>query len=129
LERQLAWDETYNGGKKASPQEWNAEIHRRRAHEGIIYPDNQQNPVISLIPHQPTNLRSDHGSSTQIPTSESNESMGRDTGGLTAVNNSPQHDSTDEASSAWSSEALASIEPVLICTTPFGQLEAAQWQA
>jgi len=128
LRRQLAWDRTYDGGKTASVEERNTEIQRRRAHEGILYPDNQSNPVISLNPHRYPDPSSISESSTRISTAESNQFRDTETGGLAAVRDPPQRCSADGGSLIRSSDLLERTERIFLCTTPFGQLEAAQWQ-
>jgi hypothetical protein len=119
----------YDGGKKASVEEWNVEIQRRRVHEETFYPDHQANPPTSLI--SPTPLTSHPDSArppTHVQTTASNDAAEANATTLTETGSTSNHESTDEGSLAWSPEGLNGVAPVLNCTTPFGQLEAAQWQ-
>lgn len=135
LKRQLAWNKSHEGGKKASIEEWNEEVQRRRAHEGILYPNHHDNPNVSLIPHTSLALDpdsgTDSGSSTLVSAIESNDTAGAtttDSVQLAIIDDVSHHESTDEASLAWNSDSLGNVAPVHTCTPPFGQLEAAQWQ-
>jgi hypothetical protein len=117
----LAWNRIFDGGSTAPGEEWNAEIQRRRVHEGILFPDIQDNPVLSLTP--PSSM-----AGPGVVALGNDDSTGTRTADA-AINDSSQNDSTAESSPAWTPETVESIGPVVNCTRQFGEEEAAQWQA
>jgi hypothetical protein len=127
LKRQLAWDKMYAGGKKASPEEQNAEIQRRRVHEEISYPDHHANPLTYLISSAPPNSH-DCSVGTHVQTA-GNSDTAEANATTTETENTSGHEPNDEISLAWSPEIQDDLAPVLASITPFGQLEAEQWQS
>lgn len=130
LKRQLFWDRRYNHGKKASPEERNAEAQRRSKHERLLYADN---PTIYLNAHPSQTSSSGSNDPTSSSTSSSNDATGADTEprhlprlALAGNREADYHELVHEGGQAWSAGGVDNPDSMLIYVPSFGEVEAEQ---